>query len=289
MKDYVYKTVNNKKGETLEIEATLYESKTKETKGVLLYYHGGGLLYGHRKDLPNLHLDMLTGSGYSILSFDYRLAPEAGFELILEDVLDSIDFFISNRENLGLEDRPYFLWGRSAGGFLALTAASMDLAASPNAIISYYGYGFTTRNWYNTSSMHYLSYPIISREQALAFVGDQLICQGYVNERFPIYLYARQTGNWISMVSQDREEEFLNKYSLLNLSKEFDFPPVFLAHSTKDKDVPYMESVEIYKIIKNSTLFSCNTQDHDFDRQEESELTLDLLNRTIDFLDSHLG
>lgn len=50
-----------------------------------------------------------------------------------------------------------------------------------------------------------------------------------------------------------------------------------------------MESIELSKIIKNSTLFTCSAQDHDFDRHERDKDTLELLNKTISFLDSHSG
>ena len=287
MKNYIYKKVNNSITE-LNLKYSLYPNTSPSSKGVLLYFHGGGLLYGHRNDLPKLHIDKLNDSGYSILSFDYRLAPEAKFDLILEDVLDAIKFYIDHRNELGFLDLPYFLWGRSAGAYLALLASTKDLSPQPKGIISYYGYGFTVSNWFNTSNIHYLKYPKISKDQAYTVVQDQFVAVGDIYQRYPLYIYARQTGNWISMITEDNEAEFLRKHSLLNLSKDFNFPPTFIAHNFRDEDVPFMESVELSKLIKDSTLFTCSAEEHDFDRQEKNKNTMELLNKTLDFLDSHM-
>lgn len=288
MKDFIYKKVNNNIKE-LDLKASLYESKVRPSKGILLYFHGGGLLYGNRNDLPDLHIDKLNNSGYSILSFDYRLAPEAEFDLILEDLLDAIEFFIQNKKDLGFENSPYFLWGRSAGAYLALLASTQNLSLKPNGIISYYGYGFITPDWFNTSNMYYLKYPMVTKEQLLNIVKDNFVSQGSINERFSIYVYGRQNGTWLSMISKETEADFLSKYSLSNINIGSDFPPTFLAHSFKDEDVPFRESIELSKIIKNSTLFTCSADGHDFDRQENHKDTLELLDKTLEFLDSNIG
>ncbi|HLS52636.1 MAG TPA: alpha/beta hydrolase, partial [Tissierellaceae bacterium] len=98
--EVVYKIINDNE-EQLELEASLYKNNSIDSKGIILYFHGGGLVMGSRKDLPRYHIERLTSSGYPILSFDYRLAPEANFDQILSDVLDGIEYFINNKEKLG--------------------------------------------------------------------------------------------------------------------------------------------------------------------------------------------
>lgn len=286
MEDYIYKKIELNNG-SLELKGSLYRAKTESSKGVLLYYHGGGLLYGNRNDLPNLHIDMLTKAGYSIFAFDYRLAPEANFDLILRDVLDSIEFFIMSRDELGIGDCPYFLWGRSAGAYLALIASTSNFKTGPRAIISYYGYGFTIPDWYNTSNIHYLKYPLVKRQEIESIIKDRFIANGDILERYSLYVYARQSGKWISMITGGSEDKFLSKYSLLNIPKNFNFPPSFIAHSFKDNDVPFRESMELCKIINESDLYTCSIAEHDFDRYEKDKNTLELLNQTISFLDSY--
>ena len=56
---------------------------------MIFYFHGGGLLYGFRKDLPEKHISVITQAGYEIISFDYPLAPAADLEQIVPDICDS--------------------------------------------------------------------------------------------------------------------------------------------------------------------------------------------------------
>ena len=62
--------------------ATVYTDSDTPVKAAIIYFHGGGLLYGRRKDLPRPHLNTLTQAGYAIIAFDYPLAPAAKLEMI---------------------------------------------------------------------------------------------------------------------------------------------------------------------------------------------------------------
>lgn len=283
--EVVYKVISDNE-EQLELEATLYKNNSIDSKGIILYFHGGGLVMGSRKDLPRYHIERLTSSGYPILSFDYRLAPEANFDQILSDVLDGIEYFINNKEKLGFKDLPYFLWGRSAGAYLALLAFSKGLSLKPQGIISFYGYGFTVDSWYNKPSQFYLKYPKLDEKNIRFSVENTYISSAIIQKRFPLYLYSRQSGKWLDIITGGKEEEFLKKHSFLNLPAKINFPPTLLVHATGDGDVPYEESQNLSSIIKNSSLLTFHLDEHDFDRNEDSLCTEDLLNRTIEFLDS---
>ncbi len=50
-------------------QATIYKETTVTTKAKIFYFHGGGLLYGFRKDLPEKHISVITQAGYEIISF----------------------------------------------------------------------------------------------------------------------------------------------------------------------------------------------------------------------------
>ena len=57
-------------------QATIYKETTVTTKAKIFYFHGGGLLYGFRKDLPEKHISVITQAGYEIISFDYPLLQQ---------------------------------------------------------------------------------------------------------------------------------------------------------------------------------------------------------------------
>ena len=136
--------------------ATVYSEKDTDAKACILYFHGGGLLYGSREDLPRRHIDTLTRAGYIIISYDYPLAPAARLDTIMGDVCSSITHYINHPEIYCGRKLPFFLWGRSAGAYLCLLAgAKGNLPAVPAGILSYYGYGFLCDHWYETPSGFY--------------------------------------------------------------------------------------------------------------------------------------
>ncbi len=141
--------------------ATVYADSSATPRACILYFHGGGLLYGERDDLPKLHIDTLTGAGYIIISYDYPLAPAAKLNTILDDVSSSISHYVECSDMYGGSELPFFLWGRSAGAYLCLLAAAQgDLPTAPKGILSYYGYGFLCDGWFEAPSSFYCSLPL---------------------------------------------------------------------------------------------------------------------------------
>jgi acetyl esterase/lipase len=259
----------------------IYKSTDKNSKGSILYFHGGGLFFGSKYDLPKYHIDKITEAGYNILSFNYPLAPESKFPAIIKDVIDNINLYTENI------NQPYFLWGRSAGAYLCLLSASKGLNIKPNGIISYYGYGILVPHWYSTPSLDYLKYPLVEKHEVERLIEKDIIVSSPVNPRFLIYLYSRQKGNWVDLIWDKSEKEFLEEYSLAKTDFT-NYPPVFLAHNTKDNDVPYEETIELSKRINHFKLFTCTTEDHDFDRNIDDINTTDLIKETIEFLNRNI-
>ena len=265
----------------INMQPKVYKSKNDNIKGNIFYFHGGGLIFGTKYDLPKYHIERITESGYNIFAFNYPLAPESKFEIILDQVITCINSYAETLKG------PYFLWGRSAGAYLCLLAFAKGLNIMPQALISYYGYGFLTTDWYNTPSNHYLNYRTLKFKDVEYLIEDNILVQSPVNPRFLLYLYFRQTGKWLEFIGGKNEEEFLEKYSLRNINFS-NFPPVFLAHNTKDNDVPYKESIELENRLNGVKLFTCTTEDHDFDRNTDSQLTKNLIHETIEFLNKYI-
>lgn len=262
--------------------ATIYKDSQVETKAVILYFHGGGLLYGNREDLPKLHLETFTKAGFSIIAFDYPLAPTAKIDTILQDVIESIHWYLKKTNPSPI---PYFLWGRSSGAYLCLLAAtSKKLKLAPSGLLSYYGYGFLCDNWYQEPSIFYQALPPVP-ETCLSGIPKTLHCQGDLDTHYSIYVYARQTGKWKDLIYQGREKYFLLDYSLR--AKE-NFPcPLFCAHSTGDTDVPFQEFLALCNRY-NPKRFIATTKEHDFDRDTDNPKTKKLLEESIQFLKSCL-
>lgn len=265
--------------------ATVYSDKDTEARACILYFHGGGLLYGRRDDLPLLHIRTLTRAGYIIISFDYPLAPAAKLDTIIGDVCSSITHYVKHPELYCGQMLPFFLWGRSAGAYLCLMAAARPgLPLVPAGILSYYGYGFLCDNWFQTPSGYYKSLPAVDAS-CLEQAGTVLRSAGGLDTHYAVYVYARQTGAWRSLLYEGRDKYFYLDYTLRACTA---LPcPLFCAHSTRDNDVPYAEFLELSnRFHPRQFIASCGV--HDFDRDEENPFTKKLLDETLVFLDQTL-
>lgn len=83
---------------------------------VLLYFHGGGYVFGSAAVYRDLVSRLCRAAGVRALSIDYRLAPESRFPAAVEDAVTAFRWLLSQ----GIQPNQIVLAGDSAGGGLAL-------------------------------------------------------------------------------------------------------------------------------------------------------------------------
>ena len=106
------------------LSATVYNHSASARKGCILYFHGGGLVFGTSDDLPSLYLNGFRQAGYDFISLSYPLAPETRLSTILDAAVSSVIYILEHPQVFGYDTMPpYFLFGRSAGAYLALNVA----------------------------------------------------------------------------------------------------------------------------------------------------------------------
>ncbi len=81
---------------------------------VLVYFHGGGLEGGDRRDAAGV-LDRLARTGVTVASPSYRLYPDARYPEFITDAAACVAWAV--RE---LPERPLLVGGSSAGAYLAM-------------------------------------------------------------------------------------------------------------------------------------------------------------------------
>lgn len=286
----LYKRTLDLKDKICPEQATIYKDDEVDVKACILYFHGGGLLYGSREDLPERHIHTLTQAGYAIIAFDYPLSPAAKIDLIKKDVCDSVNHYAGEPSfyfpELADSPLPYYIWGRSAGAYLCLiAAASGNLKTRPAGVLSYYGYGFLCDNWFNNPSNYYRTLPWVP-ESCLQAIPSEIHSSGDLDTHYSVYVYARQTGLWKSLFYEGREKFFFLDYSLRVCDQ---MPcPLFCAHSMNDTDVPYSEFLELCGKY-NAKRFIASKNMHDFDRMEDEPDTIRLLDATIQFMEVSLA
>ena len=252
--------------ENIHLHATLHRAKRNRKNLTILYFHGGGLLYGISADLPEIYINEFLNSGYNFLTLDYPLAPETKLHLILKSTFELLSFYLKNFDTIfSLESNAYVLMGRSAGAYICFMMYDRLIkskALLPKAIISLYGYARLDEVEFSTPSKYYKKLAIIPDESIKKIISDQPVTYGPMNLRFCLYIKARQEGTWIRQLCGTDAPE---KYSLSDEALKM-FPPTILAAATLDPDVPYRISKTLSKRIPNAHLITIYQDIHDFDR-----------------------
>ena len=232
----------------------------------IIYLHGGGLLFGQRDDLPRAHLVRLTGAGHRVVALDYPLAPETKLPQILDVVEAAVRTLVAMPE-LGCAELGYVLFGRSAGGYLALQATARlvadDGVPGPAGVMDFYGYPAITDPKMARPSAYYSKLAPVSEQVAMAHVGGAPT-SGSLEERFLLYVYGRQQGRWMELIGavtpEARAAHSLVGEALAQL------PPVFACAGTADQDVPFSASRELRQKVARVTWLPVYDGEHDFDR-----------------------
>lgn len=267
----------------LQLNGTFYRGKKSGvSKGTILYFHGGGLIFGHRDDLPDVYISMLTESGYGLLALDYPLAPETTLPAIMKAISRSIEWFVDQGvQLLGLESADHYLMGRSAGGYLALYHA-VHAYSKPLGVIAFYGYHTLSEASFHVPNRHFLAFPQVADSTMQGLIKKQPIASSPSEQRYLLYLAARQRGNWIRLLFGDSppDRSFdLTKEQLATL------PPTFLTAADQDPDVPVRQSKMLHKWIPENELHLVESTHHDFDRTQTNEWGLDVYSKLIQWLD----
>ena len=248
-KTFTYKTIDK-----IQIKADLFRSVDNTSlKPVIIWIHGGALIFGSRNDLPEEQKEFYLKAGYSVVSIDYRLAPSTKLPDIVNDVADAIQWVHKNGpDSLGIDPGKIFVVGHSGGAYLALTSGYSS-KIRPRAIVSFYGYGDIRGKWYSSPSAFYLTQPAVSKSRAEKLMPDSVITSASFQDRFDLYLYSRQKGNWPDLVSghsPKKEYEWFKTYCPIE-NIDVDYPPVLLIHGDEDTDVPFSQSVELDRVLES--------------------------------------
>jgi len=110
------------------IPARLYvaePSPAGEPAPLLVYYHGGGWVIGDLDTHDALCAEIACQLAMTMVSVDYRLAPEHPFPKPLEDGFAAFEWAAANAESLGADPTRIAVGGDSAGGNMATVICHM--------------------------------------------------------------------------------------------------------------------------------------------------------------------
>lgn len=109
---------------------------TAECLPTIISIHGGGWFYGSKK-LYSHYCLRLAKRGFTVVNFDYRLAPEHKYPAPLEDACNVLHWVNAHGEEYHIDRNNLFLVGDSAGGQLAFQLLTMLTNEKYNALFPF--------------------------------------------------------------------------------------------------------------------------------------------------------
>ncbi|KAF2486595.1 Alpha/Beta hydrolase protein [Neohortaea acidophila] len=246
-KTLTYKTVDG-----VEIPLDLYLPSTGKSVGVLLWFHGGGLLQGRRDSCPPHVRKAVEKYGIAVASADYRLAPQVSVADIRDDVLDCIKFI---REELPSHVKPHAIdvsrlavSGASAGGYLTLLAG-LYANPKPQVILPIYAITDPLGVFFTNPQPAFMGRRIPSKEEMAEYLDRNAVPstssgQPDVDPRGHMYMYMLASANLAELYhvpTADKAEPFRVARNIY----QHRLPPMYCVHGDADTAVGVEQSDEV--------------------------------------------
>lgn len=100
----------------------------------LVFIHGGGFVIGDLDTNDAFCRRLAAGAKVTVISANYRLAPEARFPAQLDDAMAATRWVIANAKALGVRADGLALSGDSAGAYLAIAITAALNAERPGTV-----------------------------------------------------------------------------------------------------------------------------------------------------------
>ena len=108
-----------------DLRVVIYQPPVDGPRPALLWIHGGGYIVGDARDdgscVPHAEY-----SGCTVVSVDYRMAPEHPAPAGTEDCHAALLWMVENAQELGIDTNRLAIGGASAGGGMAASLALMN-------------------------------------------------------------------------------------------------------------------------------------------------------------------
>lgn len=104
---------------TGDIPVRVYYPSTAEKLPALVWFHGGGWVFGDLDTADDNCKNLAKGAGIIVVSVDYRLAPEHKYPAAMDDAYLATDWVKKHGAEIGIDTNNIAVGGDSAGGNLA--------------------------------------------------------------------------------------------------------------------------------------------------------------------------
>jgi len=247
------------------VRCLLYRPTRRASPAALLHIHGGGYVMGTPEMDIVRNIDLVRATGSTILSVDYRLAPEHPHPAGLEDCHASLVWLTAQTEKLRVQTERIGVIGESAGGGLAAGLALLARDRLPLAC-------------------QVLIYPMLVPPAHSADAAEP-------DPRIGRYIWTRTSNNycWTANLTDTASE---HRATIAGLAPNVGgLPPTFLAVGELDLFVH-----DNLAYVRRLLAAGCSVEAHlypgafhGFDRMLEAPVSMRYARDLVDFILRHLG
>ncbi|MBL1225514.1 alpha/beta hydrolase [Enterococcus sp. BWR-S5] len=242
----------------------------------MIYFHGGGLVYGSKSDLPNELKQLFLAKEYTVVTVDYLLAPNNTLPEIFSALTQS---FHAIQELIG--QHSFSFCGRSAGSYLMLLLTNHLLeqksAALPEQLINFYGYtDFSFLDTERSLSDVAVTKQMIEKTDTVLPVWDDPFLQRYL-----LYIYGVQNQllkSYYGLTEQNQDSFTINKEALQV------FPPLFSTASTADQEIPFKYSKQLVRKQTSDLFVPVYYLNHDFLKETQDKQVITVFDKLMEWL-----
>jgi acetyl esterase/lipase len=247
--EFIYKTV-----EGHEIKANIFLPASQGLHPVVVYFHGGGFIFGNRDHgLEMVLKEKLLAAGYSVVSADYRLAPETKLGEMLQDVGDVIKWLKQNGEkNYSLDINRIASMGGSSGGYLAY-ASAFNPETAPNAIV-----GISAPTGFSATNIQMGDLSVLDQPGPFDVVKDHPVSYGDYSSRMDLWRFLafnRLALYEIFGFDPASEPEKLERFTLTANVKP-GYPPTLIVQAKNDRLVDLQQAQAFYNFLQEKKVKS---------------------------------
>lgn len=220
----IFPDVSYGRANNYELKLDVWQHKGDKTPPpTLVYYHGGGWIWGDRTGATLFFLPYLE-MGWNVVNVEYRMADVSLAPAAVEDCRCALRWVFQNAKKYDIDTSKIVLTGHSAGGHLALISGML-----PNNT------GLDNECW----GTEELKVAAIINWFGVSDVADLL--EGPNQKNYALM--------W--MGSQANAPAIAKKVSPLSYVRR-GLPPVLSIHGDADPVVPYSQAVRLHKALAES-------------------------------------
>jgi len=98
----------------------VYRPENVESKGAVVYFHGGGFALGQVRFYRTFVSSIAVANSVTVICPEYRKAPENPYPTPVEDCYEGALFIFENATRLSIDAQNIIFTGDSAGGYMAV-------------------------------------------------------------------------------------------------------------------------------------------------------------------------